>query len=107
MSDRTRKLEKELRARGVRKKTAVALARAVDGQCDAKKARRALDDLACAVDQITERLDAGASTRASIAHLSDRARALRTPSWSSYPVSPRIRSWTKLAKDAATAVRAP
>lgn len=82
MSPKDRTLAKELRARGVRKRTAAVLARAANGKCDPAEARRALDDLAVALETINDRLDDGAGgTRRWTPHLSDPMRRLRSHRW--------------------------
>ena len=82
MSPKDRTLAKELRDRGVRKRTAVVLARAANGDCDAAEARRALDDLALALETINNRLGGAAGgMRRWTGRLSDPMRRLRSHRW--------------------------
>jgi hypothetical protein len=60
-------LAKRLRARGLRKKTAVAIARATNGGAKPKVARRAMADLASAMDEIDDRLRDGPERRSAAA----------------------------------------
>jgi hypothetical protein len=65
--NRDKYLFESLRARGVRKKTAHAMARATNGGANPKVARRAMSDLASVVAEIHDRLRDGPEKRSAAA----------------------------------------
>jgi hypothetical protein len=60
-------LFKSLRDRGLRKRTAVNIARATRGESKPKAARRALADLTSVVDEVSDRLRNGPEKRSAAA----------------------------------------
>jgi len=105
MTEQERKLAKELRTRGVRKKTAVVLALAAHGDGQSAEAQRTLDNLAFVVADIGERLDCGVGTGGWTAPWRDPARALRVLTRTISSEASRARDWTELAKGAMAGLR--
>lgn len=93
MTERERELSNELRTRGVRKKTAVTLARAAHGDGDPEEARRVVDELAVAIAEISERLESPEGRRGWTAHLRLPPRMPRLRRWRPDMRPSRARSW--------------
>jgi hypothetical protein len=98
MTERERELSNELRTRGVRKKTAVTLARAAHGEGNSEEARRVLEELAVAIDDISGRLEGPSERRGWTAHLRLRPRGPRRRGWRPRVGSSRARSWAVRAR---------
>lgn len=74
MGKSDKQLYGELRGRGIRKKTARAVAKAADGGARSKIARRAVADLISAADEINDRLRGGPEKRSAAAKKAARTR---------------------------------
>jgi hypothetical protein len=72
-----KKLFQSLRERGLRKRTAGALAKATSGSGNSKTARRAVADLASVVDELSDRLRHGPEKRSAAAKKAAQTRKQR------------------------------